>query len=183
MLKKAGCKLGTARRPGWPRKQGRAGILTQDDKRNGAPALCAALNKAGWHRPRRPDEPASASRAAEVLETQWTQRRPRGRNGIASWTTTRRPNLPRVKSWPAQPPRFHLPLTPPRAAWLNRVGRCFRDFTAKRLRRGVFQSLPALTDAMSEYIRQPHAAPKTFRLDRPRARYSGESQARARETP
>ena len=69
---------------------------------------------------------------------------------------------PKVKQWLAKHPRFHIHFTPTSASWLNMVERFFRDLTEKRLRRGVFKSVPELVDAISEYIRNHNAAPKPF---------------------
>ena len=38
----------------------------------------------------------------------------------------------------------------------------FRDLTDKRLRRGVFRSVPDVIDAIDEYIVQHNDAPKPF---------------------
>jgi transposase len=69
---------------------------------------------------------------------------------------------PKVKSWLARHPRFHLHFTPTSASWLNMVERFFRDLTEKRLRRGVFKSVPELTAAISNYIHKHNADPKPF---------------------
>ena len=45
------------------------------------------------------------------------------------------------------------------------VERFFRDLTDKRLRRGVFHSVPDVIDAIDEYIFQHNDDPKPFILD------------------
>jgi hypothetical protein len=53
--------------------------------------------------------------------------------------------------------------TPTSSSWLNMVERFFRDITDKRIRRGVFTSVPDLEAAINEYIAAVHnAKPKPF---------------------
>jgi len=69
---------------------------------------------------------------------------------------------PKVKAWLAKHPRFHLHFTPTSASWLNMVERFFRDLTTKRLRRGVFHSVPELVLALETYVAQHNQAPSPF---------------------
>jgi len=69
---------------------------------------------------------------------------------------------PRVLSWLKRHPRFHIHFTPTSGSWLNMVERWFRDLTDKRLRRGIFKSVPKLIDAIESYIRQVNQSPKPF---------------------
>ena len=48
------------------------------------------------------------------------------------------------------------------SSWLNRVERFFRDSTDKRIRRGVFTSVPDLAVAINQYIAAHNAQPKPF---------------------
>ena len=64
--------------------------------------------------------------------------------------------------WFRRHPRFHVHFTPTSASWLNMVERFFRDLTDKRLRRGVFHSVPDVIDAIDEYIFQHNDDPKPF---------------------
>ena len=52
--------------------------------------------------------------------------------------------------------------TPTSASWLNVVERFFRDFTVERLRRGVFTSVPALIQAIDQYVAHHNINPKPF---------------------
>src|SRR5262249_19712642 len=52
---------------------------------------------------------------------------------------------PRVKSWLRRHPRFHLHFIPTSSSWLNLVERWFRELTDKRIRRGSFHNVPALS--------------------------------------
>ena len=67
-----------------------------------------------------------------------------------------------VKKWLAKHPRFHLHFTPTGASWLNMVERFFRDVTEKRLRRGVFHSVPDLVSALEEYLAHYNENPTPF---------------------
>jgi hypothetical protein len=46
--------------------------------------------------------------------------------------------------------------------WLNLVERWFGEITRKRIRRGVFHSVPELVTAIEEYISCNNASPKPF---------------------
>jgi transposase len=67
---------------------------------------------------------------------------------------------PRVESWLKRHPRFHMHFTPTSSSWLNLVERWFRELTDKRLRRGVFKSVPSLVEAIMDYIAGRNENPK-----------------------
>ena len=69
---------------------------------------------------------------------------------------------PEVLAWLGKHPRFHRHFTPTSSSWLNMVERFFRDITDKRIRRGVFTSVPELATAINEYIAVHNAKPKPF---------------------
>jgi len=69
---------------------------------------------------------------------------------------------PRVQSWLARHPRFHLHFIPTSSSWLNMVERWFREITDKRLRRGTFESEGALIKAIMRYIENHNQNPKAF---------------------
>jgi hypothetical protein len=48
------------------------------------------------------------------------------------------------------------------ASWLNLVERWFRDLTQRRLKRGVFTSVPELIEAIEEYLQIHNDDPKPF---------------------
>ena len=56
----------------------------------------------------------------------------------------------RVKRWFAKRPRYHVHFTPTGASRLNQVERFFAEITAKRIRLGVFRSLPQLEKAIAD---------------------------------
>ena len=69
---------------------------------------------------------------------------------------------PRVKSWLKRHPRFHRHVIPTSSSWLNVVERWFREITDKRIRRGVFKSVPDLIAAIEEYLANHNQTPQVF---------------------
>ncbi|MBI5428393.1 MAG: transposase, partial [Nitrospinae bacterium] len=67
-----------------------------------------------------------------------------------------------VKRWLKKHPRFHLHFTPTSSSWLNLVERWFAEITRKRIRRGVFKSVPELIAAIKDFIRINNTNPKPF---------------------
>ena len=51
---------------------------------------------------------------------------------------------------------------PTSSSWLNLVERFFRDLTQKRLRRGVFKSVPDLIAAISAYVNDHNQTSRPF---------------------
>ena len=69
---------------------------------------------------------------------------------------------PAVKRWFLRHPEYHLHFTPTSSSWLNQVERFFAEITEKRIRRGVFKSVPALEQAIIDYLAHHNANPKPF---------------------
>ena len=69
---------------------------------------------------------------------------------------------PRVKKWLQRHPRFHLHFIPTSSSWLNMVERWFREIIDKRIRRGSFQNVPALTAAIKDYMENHNQNPQVF---------------------
>ncbi len=69
---------------------------------------------------------------------------------------------PKVRAWFTAHPRYHLHFTPTGASWLNLVERWFAEITRKRIRRGTFRSVAALTQAIREYLREHNKQPRPF---------------------
>jgi len=59
-------------------------------------------------------------------------------------------------------PRFHFHYTPTGASWLNLVESWLSNLTNKRLRRGSFASVPALKNAINEFIEAHNSHAKPF---------------------
>ena len=147
--------------PGLPMKKGRCGTMTHDYKRNGTTCLFAAMNVL----------------EGKVIGSCY----PRHRNieflkFLRTINLEVPPNLdihmildnygthghPNVKLWLEKHPRFKLHFTPTSSSWLNLVERWFGEITRKRIRRGVFRSVPELVAAIEEYINCNNESPKPF---------------------
>ena len=61
---------------------------------------------------------------------------------------------------------YHLHFTPTSSSWLNQVERFFAEITEKRIRRGVFTSVPALEQAIDDYLAEHNAEPQAVRVGR-----------------
>jgi transposase len=69
---------------------------------------------------------------------------------------------PPVQRWLRRHPRVHFHFIPTSSSWLNLVERWFGEITRDRIRRGTFDSVPALVAAIEEYLRQYNQAPHRF---------------------
>jgi len=58
----------------------------------------------------------------------------------------------RVRRWMKRHSRFHFHFTPTGSSWLNMVEGWLSNLTNKRLRRGSFESIPALKRAIEEFV-------------------------------
>jgi transposase len=147
--------------PGLPMKKGRCGTMTHDYKRNGTTCLFAALNVLegkviGCCYPRH--------RNIEFRKflRQIDRSVPAGLDIHMILDNYGTHNHPNVKAWLEKHPRFHLHFTPTSSSWLNLVERWFGEITRKRIRRGVFRSVPELVAAIEEFIRLNNENPKPF---------------------
>jgi transposase len=68
-----------------------------------------------------------------------------------------------VGQWLAEHPRFHVHWTPTSGSWLNAVERVFSDVTQKCLRRRSADSVPALEQAIGEFLDQRNENPKPLK--------------------
>ena len=147
--------------PGLPLKKGRAGTMTHDYVRHGTTTLFAALNVA--------DGKVIGQCQARHRHQEWLkflQQLDRETPPacdlhliLDNYATHKHP---KVNAWLAKHPRFHLHFTPTSASWLNMVERFFRDLTEKRLRRGVFHSVPHLITALEDYLAHYNSDPTPF---------------------
>jgi transposase len=134
-----------------PLYPGRCGTMTHDYKRNGTTTLFAALNVA---------------EGIVIGECMSRHRHQEWIKFLKVIDGSTDPELdlhliadnycthkhPKVKRWLARHPRFHMHFIPTSSSWLNLVERWFRDLTDRRLRRGVFRNVPALIEAIQDYI-------------------------------
>jgi transposase len=147
--------------PGLPLKRGRGKTMTHDYKRNGVTTLFAALNMLTGQVLSMTDQ---LHRHQEWLRFFKTIDRKTPKNKelhliVDNYATHKHPE---VLAWLGKHPRFHMHFTPTSSSWLNMVERFFRDITDKRIRRGVFTSVPELEAAINEYIAVHNAKPKPF---------------------
>jgi transposase len=70
---------------------------------------------------------------------------------------------PLVKRWLARHPRFHFHFTPTYSSWLNLIERFFGLLTEHALKRGSHTSIPALRQAILEYVETHNEAGKPFK--------------------
>lgn len=147
--------------PGLPLKKGRAGTMTHDYKRYGTTTLFAALNIL--------DGKVIATCMPRHRHQEWLTflrlidnetDKDKEIHIIADNYSAHKHSA--VKRWLKKHPRFHIHYTPTSASWLNMVERFFRDLTQKRLRRGVFRSVPELIQAIEEYLEHYNLDPKPF---------------------
>jgi transposase len=144
-----------------PMRPGQAERRTHDYKRHGTTSLFAALDaKSGTviaetHRRHRSVEfrkfldRIDASVPAEltvhlVLDNYGTHK------------------TPRIWSWLAKRPRFHVHFTPTYGSWLNMVERWFAELTTKQIRRGAHRSVAELEHAIHEFLDAHNDDPKPF---------------------
>ena len=147
--------------PSLPLFKGRLGTLTHDYKRNGTTTLFAALELA----------------AGKVIGTCMPRHRHQEWIKFLNLIDAQTPpdvdlhlildnyathKHSKVRAWLKRHPRFHFHFVPTSCSWLNLVERFFRDLTQRRLRRGVFRSVPELVSAILNYLEHHNGAPKSF---------------------
>jgi hypothetical protein len=69
---------------------------------------------------------------------------------------------PPVQRWLKRHPGVYFHFIPTSSSWLNLVERWFGEITRDRIRRGTFESVPALVAAINEYLQHYNAAPRRF---------------------
>lgn len=147
--------------PSLPMKPGRAGTLTHDYKRNGTTTLFAAMELA---------EGKIISKCMKRHRHQeWIrflmlidEQTPAGLDLHVIADNYAAHKHPKVKSWLKRHPRFHMHFIPTSSSWLNLIERFFRDITDKQIRRGSFNSVKSLIDAITAYIDNHNADPEPF---------------------
>jgi transposase len=158
---KSGVQALDRTQPGLPMKRGRCGTLTHDYKRHGTTSLFAALNVldgtvVGQCLPRHRHQ--EFLKFLRQLDREFPK--PLSLHLILDNYGTHTHDT--VKTWLAKHPRFRLHFTPTSASWLNLVERWFRELTDKRIRRGVFHSVPDLEAAIHGFLEAYNADPKPF---------------------
>jgi transposase len=147
--------------PGLPLKRGRGKTMTHDYKRNGVTTLFAAMNMLNGKVLSMTDQLHRHQEWLRFLKM-IDRKTPKNKDLhliVDNYATHKHPE---VLAWLAEHPRFNIHFTPTSSSWLNMVERFFRDITDKRIRRGVFTSVPDLEKAINEYIAAHNAKPKPF---------------------
>lgn len=160
---KTQCQALDRTQPSLPMKRGRGETMTHDYKRNGTTDLFAALNVG----------------TGEVLTVTRKSHKSTDVLAFFKWIDLHVPrdleihvvldNLsahkaPPVTAWLADPKRarWHLHFTPTSSSWLNLVEGWFKLLTERRLRRGTFNSVGQLVDAIELWVDHWNDDPKPF---------------------
>jgi len=147
--------------PGLPIKKGRCGTMTHDYKRNGTTTLFAALELAEGRLIGTCMQRHRHQEWLKFLRLIDAQTPPEvDLHLIADNYHTHK--HPKVQRWLSRHTRFHMHFIPTSSSWLNLVERWFREITDKRIRRGVFRSVPELIEAIMDYVEHHNENPRTF---------------------
>jgi transposase len=144
-----------------PMYPGRCGTLTHDYKRNGTTSLFAAIDMLEG---KIIAECMSRHRHQEWLKflSRIDEQVPAELNIHLVCDNYGTHKHEKVKRWLKKHPRFQIHFIPTSSSWLNLIERWFREITEKRIRRGVFKSVPELIEAIMTYIDCHNADPKPF---------------------
>jgi transposase len=147
--------------PGLPLKKGRAATMTHDYKRHGTTTLFAALDvKSGLVI----GDCMPRHRAKEFLtflrRIDRAVKKPRDIHPVLDNYATHK--TPEVQAWLSRLLRFKLHFTPTSASWMNLAERFFAEITTKRIRRGSYDCVDHLEEAIDDYLLQHNAKPKPF---------------------
>ena len=142
-------------------KPGQVERHTHDYKRNGTTCLFAALNVAegtviGKCQPRHRHQ--EFLKFLKLIERQTTKDK-EIHMILDNYSTHKHPE---VKEWLEKHPRYHLHFTPTSASWLNQIEICFSILTRRQIRRGIFNSVKDLVDAIERYIAAHNQDPTPF---------------------
>ena len=160
---KTQCQALDRTQPSLPMKRGRGETMTHDYKRNGTTDLFAALNVGTG-------EVLTATRkshkSTDVLAFfKWIDLHvPRDLEIHVVLDNLSAHKAPPVTEWLAHPKRarWHLHFTPTSSSWLNLVEGWFKLLTERRLRRGTFNSVDQLVDAIELWVDHWNDDPKPF---------------------
>ena len=147
--------------PGLPLKPGRCGTMTHDYKRHGTTSLFAAMDVASGevigetYRRHRHQELLRFLRKVE-------KEVPKGREIHIILDNYSTHKHGKVREWAEGTKRVHFHFVPTSSSWLNLVERFFSTLTQKRIRRGVFHSVPHLESCLKQYIQTYNENPRPF---------------------
>jgi putative transposase len=69
---------------------------------------------------------------------------------------------PKVRTWLAQHPRYHIHFTPTYSSWLNQVERWFALITQRAIRRGSFRSTKELVSRIDQFVQNDNKNCRPF---------------------
>jgi transposase len=146
-----------------PMTPGRAGTMTHDYKRNGTTDLFAAMNVATGEVIYDTKARHSAKEVLAFFRFIDAQVPPHLEIHVVLDNLSAH-KAPPVADWLAHPKRarWHLHFTPTSSSWLNLVECWFSLLTARRLKRGVFTSVDALTEAIGLWAQHWNNDPQPF---------------------
>jgi transposase len=147
--------------PGLPLKKGRGATMTHDYKRCGTTTLFAALNILDGSVISCCQDRHRHSEWLKFLKQIDKAVQPELQIHVVldNYATHKHP---KVKTWLARHPRFHMHFTATSASWMNMVERFFRSLDQDRLKRGVFGSVSDLSAAIEQYVGMHNENPKPF---------------------
>ena len=160
---KSQCQALDRSQPLLPMAPGQAERRTHDYYRHGTTSLFAALDVATGkvvgkcHRRHRHQEFLKFLKHLDK-----TVARPEGQEIHLVMDNYATHKTPAVKRWFQRHPEYHVHFTPTSASWLNQVERFFAEITVRRIRRGIFRSVPALESAINDYVEQHNQTAKPF---------------------
>ena len=152
--------------PGLPLKPGKCGTMTHDYKRNGTTTLFAALDILHGTvigRCMKQHRHQEFIRFLSAVE----RAVPAGKVIHAILDNYATHKHPAVMTWLADHPRWTFHFTPTSASWLNAVEGFFSTITRRKIRRGVFKSVPELEAEIARYIRQHNKSAEPFVWTKP----------------
>ena len=161
---KTQCQALDRTQPSLPMTPGRAGTMTHDYKRNGTTDLFAALNVGTGEVLHQTRKSPHRRRRVGVLQAGSICTSPRDLEIHVVLDNLSAHKAPEVTDWLAHPKRarWHLHFTPTSSSWLNLVEGWFKLLTERRLRRGTFNSVDALIDAIDLWVEHWNDDPKPF---------------------
>ena len=154
--------------PSLPMKKGRGGTMTHDYKRNGTTDLFATMNVATGevlYDTRKSHKATDVLRFFKLIDLHVDK----NLDVHVILDNLSAHKAPAVSTWLADPrrARWHLHFTPTSSSWLNLVERWFGELTERRLKRGVFTSVPHLIEAIELWTEHWNDDPKPFVWHKP----------------
>ena len=151
-----------------PMIPGRAGTMTHDYKRHGTTDLFAAMNVATGevlYDCKKSHKGADVLAFFKLLDLHV----PKGLAVHVVLDNLSAHKCPEIKTWLAHPKRkrWHLHFIPTSSSWLNLVERWFAELTNKRLKHGVFTSVPMLETEIELWAENWNYDPKPFVWHKP----------------